>query len=164
MAAWTFSSRRRRPGRGIRERRRPRTGGGINPGFIKIRFTALFFLTQLSRGTYVPALTGCQQPPVYKARDEMQNLTKRNLAIRIAEETGLTQQQVVAVIQKTLDSIVEALRTGQTIEFRKFGVFDVRERRQRIGRNPHKPDQVVVIPSRKVVRFRPGKTMKEMFK
>ena len=96
--------------------------------------------------------------------NEMQNLTKRNLAIRIAEETGLTQQQVVAVIQKTLDSIVDALRAGQTIEFRKFGVFDVRERRQRIGRNPHKPDQVVVIPSRKVVRFRPGKTMKEMFK
>ena len=59
----------------------------------------------------------------------MQNLTKRNLAIRIAEETGLTQQQVVAVIQKTLDSIVESLRQGQTIEFRKFGVFDVRERR-----------------------------------
>ena len=107
-------------------------------------------------------------PPKGKARvkmdNEMQNLTKRNLAIRIAEETGLTQQQVVAVIQKTLDAIVDSLRQGQTIEFRKFGVFDVRERRQRIGRNPHKPDQVVVIPSRKVVRFRPGKTMKEMFK
>ena len=44
------------------------------------------------------------------------------------------------------------------------GTGGVRERRQRIGRNPHKPDQVVVIPSRKVVRFRPGKTMKEMFK
>jgi nucleoid DNA-binding protein len=99
-----------------------------------------------------------------KMQNEMQNLTKRNLAIRIAEETGLTQQQVVAVIQKTLDAIVDALREGQTIEFRKFGVFDVRERRQRIGRNPHKPDQVVVIPSRRVVRFRPGKTMKEMFK
>ena len=68
--------------------------------------------------------------------EKMQNLTKRNLAIRIAEETNLTQQQVVAVIQKTLDSIVDALRAGQTIEFRKFGVFDVRERRQRIGRAP----------------------------
>lgn len=99
-----------------------------------------------------------------KMENEMNNLTKRNLAIRIAEETGLTQQQVVVVIQKTLDAIVDSLRQGQTIEFRKFGVFDVRERRQRIGRNPHKPDQVVVIPSRKVVRFRPGKTMKEMFK
>ena len=94
----------------------------------------------------------------------IQNLTKRNLAIRIAEETGLTQQQVIAVIQKTLDSIVESLSQGQTIEFCKFGVFDVRERRQRVGRNPHKPDQVVVIPSRKVVRFRPGKTMKELIK
>ena len=50
------------------------------------------------------------------------------------------------------------------MEFRRFGVFDVRERRQRIGRNPHRPDQVVVIPSRKVVRFRPGKDMKALFK
>ena len=114
---------------------------------------------QLSTGIVAPA-----GKARVKMDNEMQNLTKRNLAIRIAEETGLTQQQVVAVIQKTLDAIVDSLRQGQTIEFRKFGVFDVRERRQRIGRNPHKPDQVVVIPSRKVVRFRPGKTMKEMFK
>ena len=42
--------------------------------------------------------------------NEKQNLTKRNLAIRIAEETGLTQQQVQAVIQKTLDSLLDALR------------------------------------------------------
>ena len=96
--------------------------------------------------------------------NEKQNLTKRNLAIRIAEETGLTQQQVQAVIQKTLDSLLDALREGQTVEFRRFGVFDVRERRQRIVRNPHRPDQVVVIPSRKVVRFRPGKDMKALFK
>ncbi|MDR0994318.1 MAG: integration host factor subunit beta [Verrucomicrobiota bacterium] len=94
----------------------------------------------------------------------MENLTKRDLAVRIAEETGLTQQQVVLVIQKTLDGIVDSLRSGQTIEFRKFGVFDVRERKPRIGRNPHKPEQSVVIPGRKVVRFRPGKTMKDMFK
>ncbi|NLB65137.1 MAG: integration host factor subunit beta [Lentisphaerae bacterium] len=91
-------------------------------------------------------------------------MTKRNLANRIAKETGLTQQQVLTVIQKTLDSMVEALREGQTIEFRNFGVFDVRERRPRVGRNPHKPDQVVVIPQQKVVRFRPGKTMRDMFR
>jgi nucleoid DNA-binding protein len=85
----------------------------------------------------------------------MKNLTKRNMAIQIADETGFTQQDVVVVIQKTLDCILDALRQGQTIEFRNFGVFDVRERRQRIGRNPHKPE--------KVVRFRPGKVMKQMF-
>ena len=140
---------------------------GRRDGHVKSLFPTVFFLTQLRRGTYVPFVEGrgmVRRKGEDAMENEMQNLTKRNLAIRIAEETGLTQQQVVAVIQKTLDSIVESLREGQTIEFRKFGVFDVRERRQRIGRNPHKPDQVVVIPSRKVVRFRPGKTMKEMFK
>ena len=138
------------------------------PGrYVKSLFSPVFFLTQLRKGTYVPFVEGrgmARRKGEDAMENEMQNLTKRNLAIRIAEETGLTQQQVVAVIQKTLDAIVDSLRSGQTIEFRKFGVFDVRERRQRIGRNPHKPDQVVVIPSRKVVRFRPGKTMKEMFK
>ena len=94
----------------------------------------------------------------------MKNLTKRDLAIRIAEETNLTQLQVLDVIQKVLDSIVESLSNGQTIEFRKFGVFEVRERKQRIGRNPHKPEDEVVIPRRRVVRFRPGKTMKELIK
>lgn len=92
------------------------------------------------------------------------NLTKRHVAVQIAEETGLAQQDVAKVIQKTLDIIVEALQQGRNVEFRNFGVFDVRTRRQRIGRNPHKPEQVVVIPSRLAVRFRPGKTMKELIR
>ena len=93
----------------------------------------------------------------------MSNLTKRNLAIQIAEETGLTQMQVLDVIQKTFDGIVEALRNGQSLEFRRFGVFDVKVRKARIGRNPHKPEQDITIPEHRVVRFRPGKEMKAIF-
>lgn len=89
-------------------------------------------------------------------------MTKRDLVIRIAEETGLIQQDVYAVIQKTLDYIVDSLAKGDTVEFRNFGVFEVRERKPRIGRNPNRPDQVVTIPSRKVVKFKPGKIMKEV--
>jgi nucleoid DNA-binding protein len=81
--------------------------------------------------------------------------------MRIAEETGLIQQDVYAVIQKTLDYIVESLDRGETVEFRNFGVFEVRKRKQRIGRNPNKPEHVVTIPSRKVVKFKPGKIMRE---
>lgn len=89
-------------------------------------------------------------------------MTKRDLVVRISEETGLIQQDVYTVIQKTLDYIVEGLTKGETIEFRNFGVFEVRTRKQRIGRNPNKPAQVVTIPERKVVKFKPGKIMKQL--
>ena len=88
-------------------------------------------------------------------------MTKRDLVIRIAEETGLIQQDVYAVIQKSLDYIIDALDEGKTVEFRNFGVFEVRERKQRIGRNPNKPEDVVTIPARNVVKFKPGKVMRE---
>lgn len=88
-------------------------------------------------------------------------MTKRDLVVRIAEETGIIQQDVYAVVQKSLDYIIEALEDGQTVEFRNFGVFEVRQRKQRIGRNPNKPDHVVTIPPRKVVKFKPGRIMKQ---
>lgn len=87
-------------------------------------------------------------------------MTKRDLVVRIAEETGIIQQDVYAVVQKSLDYIIEALEQDETVEFRNFGVFEVRERKQRIGRNPNKPDHVVTIPPRKVVKFKPGRIMK----
>ncbi|MBN1269108.1 MAG: integration host factor subunit beta [Kiritimatiellae bacterium] len=89
-------------------------------------------------------------------------MTKRDLVVRIADETGLIQQDVFAVIQKTLDYIVESLAKGETVEFRNFGVFEVKQRKARIGRNPNRPTQVVTIPSRPVVKFKPGKIMKEL--
>ncbi|HSR88084.1 MAG TPA: HU family DNA-binding protein [Pontiella sp.] len=88
-------------------------------------------------------------------------MTKRDLVMRIADETGLIQQDVYAVIQKSLDYIVEALEQNDTVEFRNFGVFEVRERKQRIGRNPNRPENVVTIPARKVVKFKPGKIMRQ---
>ena len=88
-------------------------------------------------------------------------MTKRDLVVRISEETGLIQQDVYAVIQKSLDYIIDALDEGENVEFRNFGVFEIRERKQRIGRNPNKPEDVVTIPARKVVKFKPGKIMRE---
>lgn len=88
-------------------------------------------------------------------------MTKRELVVRIADETKLIQQDVFTVIQKTLDYIIEALKKGENVEFRNFGVFEVRERKSRIGRNPNRPTQVVTIPARKVVKFKPGRIMKK---
>lgn len=88
-------------------------------------------------------------------------LTKRDLVNRIAEESGLIQQQVLTVVQKTLDYITEALAKGEKVELRNFGVFEVRVRKARIGRNPHVPNKDVPIPQRSVVKFKPGKEMRK---
>ena len=87
-------------------------------------------------------------------------MTKRELVIRIASETALSQHLVSTVVQKTLDYITESLVAGENIEFRDFGVFEVVTRRPRIGRNPKKPVETVTIPERHVVKFKPGKEMK----
>jgi nucleoid DNA-binding protein len=87
-------------------------------------------------------------------------LTKRDLVTRISDETGLVQQQVLEVVQKTLDYIAEALARGDKVELRNFGVFEVKVRKARIGRNPNAPETDVPIPARSVVKFKPGKEMR----
>jgi nucleoid DNA-binding protein len=87
-------------------------------------------------------------------------LTKRDLVIRISEETGLIQLQVLEVVQKTLDYIAEAVAKGDKVELRNFGVFEVKVRKARIGRNPNAPATNVPIPQRSVVKFKPGKEMR----
>jgi len=88
-------------------------------------------------------------------------MTKRDLVNRISADTGLIQQDVLAVVQKTLDYITKAMVEGKTVELRNFGVFEVKLRRPRIGRNPNDPGKDVAIPARAVVKFKPGKEMRE---
>jgi len=86
-------------------------------------------------------------------------LTKRELVMRIGEETGLNQSQVFEVVQKTLNYITEALAKGGKVELRNFGVFDVKIRKARVGRNPKQPETDVPIPARAQVKFKAGKEM-----
>jgi nucleoid DNA-binding protein len=87
-------------------------------------------------------------------------LTKRDLVTRIASETGMNQQHVFDVVQKTLDHISEALAKGDKVELRNFGVFEVKVRKARVGRNPNSPETDIPIPERPVVKFKAGKEMK----
>ncbi len=91
----------------------------------------------------------------------MANLTKRDMVIRISEETGFTQQEVLSVIQKTLDIITESLADQQDVELRNFGVFELRLTKPRVGRNPKKPEVNFAIPARAIVKFKAGKVMRE---
>ena len=88
-------------------------------------------------------------------------MTKRDLVMRISDETGLVQQHVLDVVQKTLDHISDAVAKGETVELRNFGVFEVKIRKARVGRNPNSPETDVPIPARAVVKFKPGKEMRE---
>ena len=87
-------------------------------------------------------------------------LTKRDLVLRISEGADIHQSQVRDIVQKTLDSIAAALAQGDKVELRNFGVFDVRRRKARVGRNPNSPNRNVAIPERFVVKFKPGKIMR----
>ncbi len=91
----------------------------------------------------------------------MATITKRDLVIKISNDTGLTQQQVFDVIQNALDSITDSLADGDTVIMRNFGAFQVREMKAKVGRNPKDPNRDVPIPARAVVKFKPGKEMKE---
>ena len=84
-------------------------------------------------------------------------LTKRDLVVRISEETGLVQQQVFDVVQNTLDYIAEALSKGDKVELRNFGVFEVKIRKARVGRNPNAPATDVPIPARATVKCKTGR-------
>ena len=88
-------------------------------------------------------------------------MTKRDIVIRISNETGLVQQQVLNIVQKTLNYIAEAVSAGRKVELRNFGVFEVKLRKARVGRNPNNPGTDVPIPQRAIVKFKPGKEMRE---
>jgi DNA-binding protein HU-beta/integration host factor subunit alpha len=90
-------------------------------------------------------------------------MTKKEIVLKIAEETGLKQIDVKSVVQRTLDHIVAALSKGETVELRNFGIFKVKSRKSRIGRNP-KTGTTVPIPERKVVAFKVGMVMKQKVK
>jgi len=92
----------------------------------------------------------------------MANLTKRDLVVRISNETGMIQHDVLNVVQKTLDYISQSLANGKAVQLRNFGVFEVKVRKARVGRNPNRPENDVPIPPRAVVKFKPGKEMKQL--
>lgn len=87
-------------------------------------------------------------------------MTKRDIVTRISQDSGYVQEQVFDIVQRTLDVLADALRRGETIELRNFGVFEVKIRKARVGRNPNQPEKDVPIPARAVVKFKPGKEMR----
>ena len=96
----------------------------------------------------------------------MATITKRELAIRITEKIGIngtevTQQLISEIVQILIDEITDVLAHGDNVVLRKFGAFEVRELKAKLGRNPKDPTSPVKIPARAAVKFKPGKEMRE---
>lgn len=91
------------------------------------------------------------------------SVTKKDIVMKVSNETNLTQIDVKKIVQRTLDVILESLERGETVELRNFGVFKVKTRRGRIGRNP-RTGQEVSVPEKKVVIFKAGLVLKQKVK
>lgn len=87
-------------------------------------------------------------------------MTKKDIVLKISQEIGAKQVDVKRVVQRTLDCVVESLSRGEKVELRNFGVFKVKARRGRTGRNP-RTGQTVPVPPKRVAVFKPGLIMKQ---
>ncbi len=89
----------------------------------------------------------------------MSTMTKRDIALKVADKIGMTQRDAAEVVNQTLNVIVDSLSAGGHIELRGFGVFEIVTQKGRIGRNPNNPGVAIPIPPRKVVKFRAGQKL-----
>jgi len=87
-------------------------------------------------------------------------VTKKELVNRISEETGHTKVVVKEIVQRFLDEIIGELVAGHRLEFREFGVFEVKVRAERVAQNPRTLEKVKV-PAKRVVKFKVGREMRE---
>jgi integration host factor subunit alpha len=86
-------------------------------------------------------------------------LTKADMAERLFEELGLNKREAKEMVELFFEEIRMALEAGQQVKLSGFGNFDLREKKQRPGRNP-KTGEEIPISARRVVTFRPGQKLK----
>lgn len=87
-------------------------------------------------------------------------MNKAELITAVADKTGLSKKDSEVAVNAALDTITETLESGEKVQLVGFGVFDVKERAARIGRNP-KTKEEIEIPASRVPQFKAGKMLKE---
>lgn len=88
-------------------------------------------------------------------------LTKKDIVQKLGQESGVLRKDIMPIVQGVFDAIAEALGEGGVVELRNFGVFEVKIRKARVGRNPNHPEHSIRIPEQAVIKFKPGKELKE---
>jgi len=86
-------------------------------------------------------------------------LTKANMAEHLFEELGLNKREAKDMVEMFFEEIRQSLEDGRQVKLSGFGNFDLREKKQRPGRNP-KTGEEIPISARRVVTFRPGQKLK----
>lgn len=90
-------------------------------------------------------------------------MTKAELVSAIAKGAGITKKQADAALKSGVSAIAGALKKGERVAIPGLGIFSVKKRAARKGRNPRTGD-VIQIPARKVVTFRPAKELRDSIK
>jgi len=87
-------------------------------------------------------------------------MTKSELISKTAEKAGITKTAAERAVNAAIEAVVEALSKGERVAIPGLGVFNVKQRKARKGRNP-RTGKEITIPARKVVAFTAAKSLKE---
>ena len=87
-------------------------------------------------------------------------MNKTELIAAVAAKTGLTKKDAEKVVNATIDTITESLVNGDKVNVSGFGIFEVKAREARIGRNP-RTKETITIPATKLPAFKASKTLKD---
>ena len=88
-------------------------------------------------------------------------MIKADIISKVAEQADITKVKAVEAVEVVFDAMKDAMRRGERIELRGFGVFQVKPRKKGIGRNPRTGREVRIPPGR-TIRFKPGKNFKNL--
>ena len=87
-------------------------------------------------------------------------LTRMDLSEAVFREVGLSRNESADLVESVLDHISDALVSGENVKISSFGTFSIRDKSERVGRNPKTGEEVPIKP-RRVLTFRPSQLMKE---
>jgi len=87
-------------------------------------------------------------------------MNKTELVAIVAEKSGLTKKDAERVVSATFDAITTSLQKGDKVQVSGFGVFEVKEREARVGRNPRTKEEIQ-IPATRQPAFKASKTLKD---
>ncbi len=87
-------------------------------------------------------------------------ITRADLSQAVYEEVGLSRNESADLVESVLEEICQALERGEVVKISSFGTFSVRQKGQRIGRNPKTGEEVPILP-RRVLSFRASNTLKD---
>lgn len=88
-------------------------------------------------------------------------MNKTELAAAVAEKTGLSKKDAERVVAATLETITQTLQKGEKVQLSGFGIFEVKDRDARVGRNPH-TKEAIQIPATRLPTFKASKTLKDV--